>query len=67
MIDNAENNPNDFWKAIIGRVSVRDNRKREIPMEVLDNNGEIINESNAFFDKWKTEFSALLHLIFRVD
>ena len=42
LIDNAENNPNDFWKAI-GRVGVRDNRKREIPMEILDDNGEIVN------------------------
>ena len=44
-----------------GRVGVRDNRKREIPMEVLDDNGEYINESNAVFDKRKTEFSALLN------
>ena len=60
MVSNAENNPNDFWKTI-GRTGVRDNRKREIPMEIVNDNGEIITDSNAVLKKWETSFSALLN------
>ena len=46
----------DFWKSI-GRVGVRDNRQKDIPMEVLDQIGNVKNNSNTVFDKWRTEFS----------
>ena len=56
MVENAENIPNKFWKTI-GRVGVRDNRKKEIPMEILNDDDEVIRDSNSVFDKWKTDFS----------
>ena len=40
---------------------VRNNRQTDIPMENLDQNGNVIIDSNTVFDKWKTEFFGLLN------
>ena len=41
MVESAENNTNQFWKTI-GRVGIIVNRKKEIPMEILNDGGEVI-------------------------
>ena len=41
MVESAGNNPNKFWKTI-GRIGVRDKRRKEMPMEILNDNGEVI-------------------------
>ena len=41
--------------------SLGDNRKKEIPMEILNDDGAVIRHSNSVFDKWKTDFSRLLN------
>ena len=46
---------NEFWTSI-GRVGVRDNRRNEIPMEIVDQNDSVITDSNTVFDKWKSDF-----------
>ena len=60
MVNAAENNPTDFWKTI-GRAGVRNNRKNDIPMEIINDNGEVVKDRNLVFDKWKTVFSDLLN------
>ena len=56
MINAAENNPRDFWKTT-GRTGIRDNRKKEVPMEIINDNGEVVKDRNLVFDKWKNDFS----------
>ncbi|MES9880789.1 MAG: reverse transcriptase family protein [Sedimenticola sp.] len=60
MIENANHNNNDFWK-FIGRVGTRDNRKQEIPMEFINEDGELVTEHNEVLEKWKTDFCSLLN------
>ena len=62
MVNAAENNPNAFWKTI-GRAGLRDNRNKDIPMEIINDNGEVVKDTNLVFDKWKTNFSDLLNLV----
>ena len=61
MVNAAEHNPYAFWK-IIGRAGVRDNRKKDIPMKIINDNGEVVKDRNFVFDKWKIDFSDLLSL-----
>ena len=60
ILYNASNNQNEFWKSI-GRVGIRDNRRNEIPMEIVDQNGSVITDSNTVFDKWRSDFCDLLN------
>ena len=60
ILYNASYNQNEFWKSM-GRVGVRNNRKKGFPREILDTNGNAIKDSNVVFDKWKTEFCGLLN------
>ena len=66
ILHNASSNQNEFWKSI-GRVGVKDNRQKGIPMEVVDQNGNVMKDSSKVFDKWKTEFSGLLILVMNND
>ena len=60
ILHNASNNQNEFWESI-GRVWVRDNRQNGIPMEIVDQSGNVMKDISKVFDKWKTEFSGLLN------
>ena len=60
ILHNASSNQNEFWKSI-ERVGDRDNRQKGIPMEVVDQNSNVMKDSSKVFDKWKTEFSGLLN------
>ncbi len=41
LINEAETDPNKFWKSI-GKIGIKQDRKPVIPMEVYDNHGNII-------------------------
>ena len=49
MVNAAESNSNTFWKTI-GRAGVRDNRKKDIPMEIINENGEVVKDRTDFAD-----------------
>ena len=50
------NNPNEFWQKI-QRLGPR--RDKDIPMEVMDDNGDSNNDENVIFERWKNDFMNL--------
>ena len=49
-------NPRQFWDHL---RSLGPRRKHEIPLEVYDDQRNIISDSDRVFDKWSDEFSSL--------
>ena len=49
-------NPRQFWDHL---RSLGPRRKHEIPLEVYDDQGNIISDSDRVFDKWSDGFSSL--------
>ena len=58
LVKTSEENPQMFWKTI-GKVGVAFDKRKQIPMEIVGHNGEIISERHAVLDRWKTSFSNL--------
>ena len=52
--------PRDFWREI-GKLSLANERKSKIPMEVVDADGSSIFDSDRVLEKWKTDYSNLLN------
>ena len=52
--------PRDFWREI-EKLSLANERKSKIPMEVVDADGTSIFDSDRVLEKWKTEYSSLLN------
>lgn len=50
----------EFWKSI-GRIGVGGERKKNIPMEVTLENGNVSRDINVVLDKWKSDFATLLN------
>ena len=55
-----DNAPRDFWREI-GKLSLANERKSKIPMEVVDSDGYSIFDSDTVLEKWKTDYSNLLN------
>lgn len=51
----GKNNPRDFWRQI-GLICMLNYRKPRIPMEVLDENGNLVTDRDKVLDKWKREY-----------
>ena len=58
LVKTSEENPQMFWKTI-GKVGVAFDKRKQIPMEIVGHNGEIISDRHAVLDRWKTSFSNL--------
>lgn len=58
LVKTSEENPQMFWKTI-GKVGVAFDKRKNIPMEIVGHNGEIISDRHTVLDKWKTSFSNL--------
>ena len=41
----------EFWKKI-GRIGISNCQNKSIPMEVVSENGEIVNDVNLVLDRW---------------
>ena len=50
----------DFWKEI-GKLSLANERKSKLPMEVVDPEGHSIFDQDQVLEKWKTDYSNLLN------
>ena len=58
----TEDDSREFWKKI-GRTGVGEERKKIIPMEIYNDEGEIIRDKNEVMKKWKNDFQTLLNPI----
>ncbi|CAG2252849.1 unnamed protein product [Mytilus edulis] len=52
----SKRNQQQFWKKI-GKIGVAENRKSVIPMEVIDQDGNVNSNLTAVLDKWKSEYN----------
>jgi hypothetical protein len=53
-------NQQQFWKQI-GKIGVAENRKSIIPMEVIDDDGNVSSPLTEVLNKWKSAYSNLLN------
>ena len=62
-MDDIENlntdNPNEFWNHV---NKLGPKRNKDVPMEVYDNDGSIIYDTDAVLDRWKTDFEGLYNI-----
>ena len=49
-----------FWQNI-GKVGISSSKNKDIPMEVISDNGEIIRDETLIMERWKSHFQALLN------
>ncbi len=49
-----------FWKTI-GKIGVGQNRRQQIPMEVVNDAGEVTRDPEEVLDRWKCDFEQLLN------
>ncbi len=57
-INEAETDPNKFWKSI-GKIGIKQDRKPVILMEVYDSHGSITGYVDKVLSKWKDDFTSL--------
>ena len=57
------NRPNskDFWK-YIGNLGIAQERKKQIPFEIVMSDGSISRDKQSVFEKWTTYYKDLLHI-----
>ena len=58
LLDELDEDSNEFWKTI-GKIGISNCQNKKIPMEVISGDGQILNDTNAVLEHWKSEFSAL--------
>ena len=58
LLDELDEDSNEFWKTI-GKIGISNCQNKKIPMEVISVDGQILNDTNAVLEHWKSEFSAL--------
>ncbi|VDI38103.1 Hypothetical predicted protein [Mytilus galloprovincialis] len=51
-------NQKDFWKSI-GKIGIANERKRAIPLAVVDNCGNVTNDKSNVLNIWKNDFETL--------
>jgi hypothetical protein len=56
----STNNQQQLWKKI-GKIGVTENRKSIIPMEVIDDDGNVSSQLTEVLNKWKSAYSNLLN------
>ena len=56
LCDNRDSR--NFWKEI-GKVGMQNERKLEIPMEVIDEQGNISSDTQSVLSRWKRDYSTL--------
>ncbi|MES9881007.1 MAG: reverse transcriptase family protein [Sedimenticola sp.] len=47
-----------FWKEI-GKIGIQNDRKRDIPMEVIDQDGNVSNDVDVVLSRWKSDYASL--------
>ena len=52
--------PKEFWK-YIGELGIAKERKKGVPMEIVNHDGTISMEKSIVLDKWKSDFELLLN------
>lgn len=55
-------NQNGFWKRI-GKIGIGQERKKDIPMEIVLEDGKVSNNVNTVLEKWQSAFQDLLNPI----
>ncbi|VDI17339.1 Hypothetical predicted protein [Mytilus galloprovincialis] len=60
LLSESSKNQHMFWKKI-GKIGIAESRKHVIPMEVIDDDGNVSSELTDVLDKWKSEYSELLN------
>ncbi|CAC5413951.1 unnamed protein product [Mytilus coruscus] len=53
-------NSRDFWKQI-GKIGISNDRRDQIPWEVIDDTGEVITDKECVLQKWKTDYQTLFN------
>ncbi|CAC5403804.1 unnamed protein product [Mytilus coruscus] len=53
-------NSRDFWKQI-GKIRISNDRRDQIPWEVIDDTGEVIMDKECVLQKWKTDYQTLFN------
>ena len=51
-------NSRDFWRDI-GKIGIGNDRKPVIPLEVIDDSGTVIRDTQLVLDKWRTDYGSL--------
>ena len=51
-------NTGDFWK-MIGKIGMGSERNKDIPLEIVQEDGTITSSLNKFLNKWQTNFEKL--------
>lgn len=59
-------NSDIFWKTI-GKTGIGNERNNVIPMEIVEENGEILRSKEDVLSKWKTDFSKLYNPPYNSD
>ena len=57
LLDELDEDSNEFWKTI-GKIGISNCQNKKIPIEVISGEGQILNDTNAVLEHWKSEFSA---------
>lgn len=53
MLLESTKNQQQFWEKI-GKIGVAENRKSIIPMEVIDDDGNVSSQLTEVLNKWKS-------------
>ena len=51
-------NPKEFWRRI-GEIGMANERKPQIPLEVIDDAGNLLTNKKDVIDKWKNDYQNL--------
>ena len=60
LLNMQSDNPKEYWN-YIGKLGVGSERKKNVPWEVLDAEGNSVNDHVSVLQKWKDDFSQLLN------
>ncbi|CAG2187983.1 SLC13A2_3_5 [Mytilus edulis] len=60
MTELEKPNSRDFWKQI-GKIGISNDRRDQIPWEVIDDNGEVTTDKERVLQKWKTDYQTLFN------
>ena len=60
LLEECDVNPNEFWRSI-GKIGVSYSGKKNIPEEVILENGEISADISEVLEKWKNDFCSLFN------
>ena len=61
LLSHLENDQNKFWKSI-GKTGIVVNRNKQIPMQVVLDDGSICEDVKTVLNKWQNDFCKLLNV-----